>query len=135
MSPFPSNAKPQSGNRGADRKGNAAYINRVRAVYGAGRASAYLPTNWRQRLPNPASYYVQHVERLGKTNGNGWAQGLCPFHDDHSPSLSVHVAEGGAFRCMACGAKGRDVVAFHMARTGYGFKEAVRELLGLEVRA
>jgi DNA primase len=99
------------------------------------KSSARIPDNWRDRLPDPAAYYAQRVAKLGSANGKGWAQGLCPFHEDHAPSLSVHVADGGAYRCMACGAKGRDVVAFHMARNGYGFKEAVRDLIGLEARA
>ncbi|TAM96158.1 MAG: hypothetical protein EPN40_09395 [Rhodanobacteraceae bacterium] len=137
----PTNTKPRGGSRGAgfERKGSREYIDRVRQLYGARRAgdhpAGYLPRDWRRRLPDPAKYYAQHVDRLGNPNASGWAQGLCPFHDDHHPSLSVHVADGGAYRCMSCGASGRDVLAFHMARTGYGFKQAVRDLLGLGVRA
>lgn len=94
----------------------------------------YLPRDWRNRLPAPEQYYALHVDKLGRPNGTGWAQGLCPSHDDQHPSLSVHMAEGGAFRCMACGVKGRDVVAFHMQREGLDFKQAVRDLIGLGVR-
>lgn len=136
MNRHPGNEKPRvRGGAGIERKGSREYLNHAGALYGDSRASAYLPMDWRQRLPNPASYYAQHVAKLGSANPKGWAQGLCPFHEDHSPSLGVHVADGGAYRCMACGAKGRDVVAFHMARTGYDFKEAVRDLIGLEARA
>ena len=35
-------------------------------------------------------------------HGNYWA--LCPFHDDHKPSLSIHPAKG--FRCFGCDEKG-----------------------------
>ncbi len=98
------------------------------------QSSARIPDNWRSRLPDPASYYAVRLDKLGKPDGKGWAPALCPFHDDHHPSLSVHVAEGGAYCCHSCGAKGRDVVAFHMARTGLDFKTAVRELIGMEVR-
>lgn len=31
--------------------------------------------------------------------------GLCPFHDDHNPSLSVSL-EKQIYRCFACGASG-----------------------------
>lgn len=34
---------------------------------------------------------------------------LCPFHDDHTPSLNVHVGykiTPGSFHCFSCGAKG-----------------------------
>jgi len=101
----------------------------------SGCAGTYLPKDWHDRLPAPASYYTQHLDKLGKPAANGWAMAICPFHDDHSPSLSVKLGSiKGAYHCHTCGAHG-DMVAFHMARTGYGFKEAVRELLGLEVRA
>lgn len=30
---------------------------------------------------------------------------LCPFHDDHTPSLTFNIAKN-TFRCYACGAHG-----------------------------
>ncbi len=96
------------------------------ALYGNGHGSR-LPDNWRDRLPDPGSYYAKHVAKLGKAHGNGWAQGQCPFHDDRNASLSVNV-EHGAWKCFAgCGVG--DMVAFHMRLTGLAFKEAARELL------
>jgi DNA primase len=79
----------------------------------------------RARLPNAPSYF----ESIGlKLQGHGaWRSALCPFHDDTRPSLRVRV-ETGAFRCMACGAHGGDVLAFHRQRTGKGFVESAREL-------
>ena len=64
-----------------------------------------LPRNWRDRLPEPAAYYVRHVEKLSKPNVTGWAQGRCPFHDDSNASLSVNVGDArGGWRCFAsCG--------------------------------
>lgn len=98
---------------------------------GANRASAYLPKDWHDRLPDPATYYEQHLDKLGKPAVNGWAMALCPFHDDHTPSLSVKLGGiKGAYHCHTCGAHG-DMVAFHMARTELPFKEAVRDLIGL----
>ena len=79
----------------------------------------------RERLPDPARYFERDGLRL---IGRGcWRSALCPFHDDHSPSLRVNV-ETGAYRCMVCGAKGGDVLAFHRQRHGLGFVAAVRDL-------
>ena len=102
----------------------------LRALYGRDKSSR-LPDNWRDRLPDPAHYYAQHVAKLGKPNGTGYAQGLCPLHDDHDASLSVHVTgERGHFKCFACGERG-DMVTFHRKRTGLDFVSAVRDLLGV----
>ena len=136
MNMHPGDEKPRvRGGARFERKGNPKYLDACRQLYGSRSASTYLPRDWRSRLPDTATYYMQHLDKLGVPNGSGWAAALCPFHDDHHPSLSVHLVEGGAYCCHTCGAKGGDVLAFHMARTGYGFKEAVRDLIGLEVRA
>lgn len=101
-----------------------------RALYGKDKSSR-LPANWRDRLPDAAGYYAQHVAKLGKPNSGGWSQGLCPFHDDRAPSFSVHmVSARGHFRCYGCGERG-DMVTFHMKRTGLDFVSAVRDLLGV----
>lgn len=50
--------------------------------------------------PNITQFYSQHVEKF-KPIGNGQALGLCPFHDDTSPSLSVNLATGEWF-CHSC---------------------------------
>ena len=136
MSMRPTNERRRvRGGAGIEHKGTAAYLNRVASLYGTSHAGAYLPRDWKRRLPDPAIYYSQHLDKLTAPNGSGWASALCPFHDDHHPSLSVHIVEGGAYCCHTCGAKGRDVLAFHMARTGLPFKEAVRDLIGMGVRA
>lgn len=130
------NTKPRvRGGAGFERKGNPKYLDACRQLYGTRSASTSMPTNWRDRLPDPSTYYSRRLDKLTTPNGSGWATALCPFHDDHHPSLSVHVAEAGAYCCHSCGAKGRDVVAFHMAMTGLDFKAAVHDLIGLEVRA
>lgn len=89
--------------------------------------STYLPRNWRERLPSPATYYPERLMSLGKPNANGWASCRCPFHDDKHASASANLCTGG-FRCHGCDAKG-DLVAFHQRITGSSFKEAVRDLL------
>jgi hypothetical protein len=78
-------------------------------------------------LPSPAEFFAGELGKLRKS-GSGWASVLCPFHDDHSPSLSVNLSTG-AFRCHACGASGGDVLAFAMLRHGLSFKSAA-QLLG-----
>lgn len=88
-----------------------------------------LPKNWRDHVPDPDAYYRQHVAKLGKANGSGWAQGTCPFHDDRSASLSVNMQEGG-WRCFS-GCGGGDLIGFHMKVTGKVFKDAVADLLGV----
>ncbi|HKU17951.1 MAG TPA: CHC2 zinc finger domain-containing protein [Candidatus Saccharimonadales bacterium] len=107
----------------------------ARALYGNKSRTDHLPSNWRDRLPDPATYYAQRVQKLGRPNATGWAQGACPFHEDRNASLSVHITgERGHWRCFAsCG--GGDLVGFHMRLCDLDFKAAVRDLIGLGVRA
>ena len=79
----------------------------------------------REHLPDPTSYY----ENAGlKLTGRGkWRTTECRFHDG-SDSMRVNVATG-AFVCMAgCGARGGDVLAYHMAEHGLEFVEATKAL-------
>lgn len=128
----PKNTKPDGGNHrvGIANKGNSEYLAALAKLYRTDKPTR-IPDNWRDRLPDPASYYAQHVAKLGKPNPTGWAQGTCPFHEDRNASLSVHVTSvKGQWRCFAsCG--GGDLVGFHMKRTGLDFKAAVRDLTGL----
>ncbi len=52
--------------------------------------------------------------------------GLCPFHDDHRPSLYVNPAKQ-IFKCFACGAGG-DVLKFVQMRENLTFPQAVERL-------
>lgn len=61
-------------------------------------------------------------------------KGLCPFHQEKTPSFTVH-ADRGTFYCFGCGEHG-DVVAFLMRMESLTFPEAVRALAaecGVEV--
>jgi hypothetical protein len=79
----------------------------------------------RARLPLPSEYFT--LQGLKLTGGGEWKDTICPFHNDTKPSLRVRV-DTGAFRCMACGAHGGDVLAFHMQRYGLTFKAAAMAL-------
>ena len=73
----------------------------------------------------PSDYFAQQGLKL--TGGGEWRNAICPFHDDTKPSLRVRLDTGG-FRCMVCGAKGGDILAFHQQRYGLSFKQAAQQL-------
>lgn len=52
--------------------------------------------------------------------------GLCPFHDDHSPSMTVVPAKG-IYKCFSCGASG-DVFTFIQQFHKMDFREAIEYL-------
>jgi len=52
--------------------------------------------------------------------------GLCPFHDDHKPSMNVNP-DKQIFKCFACSAGG-DVIKFVQMREGLTFMRAVERL-------
>ena len=60
-----------------------------------------------------------------KRNGKGFF-GLCPFHDDKNPSLSIDPEEN-LFQCFGCGAAG-DAIRFVELFDQVDFKEAVKRL-------
>jgi len=67
---------------------------------------------------------------LGRPKGNGYAVGLCPFHDDHSPSFGVKLTDARGHWCCYAGCGKGDMVEFHQRLTGMDFKAAVRDLIG-----
>lgn len=58
-----------------------------------------------------------------KRSGNGRFLGVCPFHDDRSPSMNVNPSLG-IYKCFACGAGG-DVFKFVQEHEKMDFKGAV----------
>lgn len=75
------------------------------------REQKYAGKFLRSGLPTPITYYEKQGIQL--KGAGAWRDALCPFHPDTKPSLRINI-EKGAYRCMACGARGGDVLAFHM---------------------
>jgi DNA primase len=63
-----------------------------------------------------------------KGAGGGSLKGLCPFHDEKTPSFNVTPARG-LFYCFSCG-EGGDVIKFVQKIDGLSFVEAVERLAG-----
>lgn len=55
--------------------------------------------------------------------------GVCPFHDDHDPSMHVSP-EKGIFKCFVCGTGG-DVFRFFEKFEGLNFTQSVERVAGL----
>ncbi len=68
---------------------------------------------------------VQAKTELRRAGGQ--FQGLCPFHDERTPSFSVNAADK-VFHCFGCG-EGGDLFKFVQLTEGVTFREAM-ELLG-----
>ncbi|QDO88999.1 DNA primase [Ornithinimicrobium ciconiae] len=70
-----------------------------------------------------------------RPGGTGSLKGLCPFHDEKTPSFNIRPAVG-AWHCFGCG-EGGDVISFVMKIDHLTFAEAVERLagkLGMELR-
>ena len=70
-----------------------------------------------------------------KSAGGGQKKGLCPFHDEKSPSFHVTPSKG-FFHCFGCQASG-DVIAFLMKIDHLSFTETIERLadrLGYQLR-
>lgn len=72
------------------------------------------------RLINIATIIEPYVELRSKGR-DLW--GLCPFHNEKSPSFKVD-AEKGFFKCFGCDAKG-DGITFIMRKLGFSYQDAV----------
>lgn len=77
-----------------------------------------------QQLKSQAdiSLVIQQFLPLKRTGTNRYV-GVCPFHDDHSPSMTVNPTLG-IYKCFACGAGG-DVFKFVREHEKIDFNGAV----------
>ena len=65
-----------------------------------------------------------------KHAGGDQKKGLCPFHDEKSPSFHVTLSKG-YFHCFGCH-KGGDVIKFLMDMDHISFVEAIEKLANLK---
>ncbi len=72
----------------------------------------------------PIDGYIGKYVALKRKGNNLW--GLCPFHNEKTPSFSVSP-EKGIFKCFGCG-KGGNVISFVMEYERLAFPEALRLL-------
>ncbi len=88
----------------------------------------YVPEELKERLKREVS-----IQRLAEARGVRLTRagkslmGLCPFHDDHSPSLSIDPVEN-IWNCLGACGRGGDVIEWVMVAEGVSFTHAV-ELL------
>jgi DNA primase len=89
---------------------------------------ALVPDEVKERLKREVS-----IQRLAEARGIKLHRsgkeliGLCPFHDDHNPSLNIDPAEN-VWNCKGACGEGGDVILWVMRAEGVGFRQAV-ELL------
>ncbi|MHC4959975.1 MAG: DNA primase [Planctomycetota bacterium] len=70
---------------------------------------------------------VDTISRFVSLKRSGTSfQGLCPFHDEKTPSFHV-FPNSGRFKCFGCG-EGGDAIAFLMRRENLSFMESLEEL-------
>jgi DNA primase len=90
-------------------------------VAGRIRESDIAQVRERNRVDEVVGEYVS-LRRAG----GGALKGLCPFHDEKTPSFNVRPSHG-TFHCFGCG-EGGDVIAFVMKIDHLSFVEAVERL-------
>lgn len=80
----------------------------------------------RENLPEAVSYFESEGLKLTGPRSAKWKTTECRFHGG-SDSMRINLASGG-WCCMACGAKGGDVLSYHMQRYGIDFIDAAKAL-------
>jgi DNA primase len=94
---------------------------RLGSVAGRIRESDIAQVRERTRIDDLVGEYVG-LRRAG----GGALKGLCPFHDEKTPSFNVRPTHG-TFHCFGCG-EGGDVIAFLMKIDHLSFVESVERL-------
>ena len=100
------------------------------------RSKYYIPREQLDRLLQSINLVslieAYQIPQFRRTGDGFQATCLCPFHDDHNPSLKVDAVRG-IFKCFSCGAGGnaisfvRDYAKLHTGQQ-LSFVEAVRLL-------
>jgi len=88
-----------------------------------------IPESFKQDLLNRVDVVevVGRYVRLKKAGAN--FQGLCPFHNEKTPSFSVSPAKQ-FYHCFGCGAHG-NAIGFLMSYGGLGYVDAVKDLASM----
>ena len=92
-------------------------------------ATAFDREHWSRRKNEihariPVSRVVERVLVLKRSGAE--FQGLCPFHNEKTPSFTINDRKG-FYHCFGCGAHG-DAISFVMAQQRLDFKDAVQLL-------
>src|SRR5690606_37957753 len=82
--------------------------------------------NFLDRLRDQVSIAEVIGRRVRLTRKGREHSGLCPFHNEKTPSFTVSE-DKGFFHCFGCGAHG-DVIGFVMRSESLSFPEAVERL-------
>jgi len=87
-----------------------------------------IPDSFKQDLLNRVDIVdvVQRYVQLRKAGAN--YVGLCPFHNEKTPSFSVSPAKQ-FYHCFGCGVHG-NAIGFLMAYASLGYVDAVKDLAG-----
>ena len=85
-----------------------------------------IPDSFKQDLLNRVDIVdvVSRYVQLKKAGAN--LQGLCPFHNEKTPSFTVSPAKQ-FYHCFGCGAHG-NAIGFLMSYSALGYVDAVKEL-------
>ncbi|MGQ0652422.1 MAG: DNA primase [Betaproteobacteria bacterium] len=85
-----------------------------------------IPDSFKQQLLNRVDIVdvVSRYVQIKKAGAN--FQGLCPFHNEKTPSFSVSPAKQ-FYHCFGCGAHG-NAIGFLMAYASMGYIDAMKEL-------
>jgi DNA primase len=88
-----------------------------------------IPESFKQDLLNRVDVVevVGRYVRLKKAGAN--FQGLCPFHNEKTPSFSVSPSKQ-FYHCFGCGAHG-NAIGFLMSYGGLGYVDAVKDLASM----
>jgi DNA primase len=99
----------------------SAATRRLRNVPGRIKEEDIAEVREKTRIDDVVSSYVTL-----RSAGGGSFKGLCPFHDEKSPSFNVNPSRG-FFHCFGC-QEGGDVISFVMKMDGLPFAETVERL-------
>jgi len=76
---------------------------------------------------NVKDFYKKFLKQLEDSNASNLYVGLCPFHNDHSPSLKIDK-ESGVWRCWVDGIGG-DMIDFVERFFGYSYIQAMEYII------